>query len=92
MSELHRHPGRWILKDRYAAREAAATLKIPAFFAIAGQDEVVPTEMGEAFYAAYPGPKAVWRDPAAGHNEIDGGPDAKWWPEAERLFATAPGR
>ncbi len=84
-------PVRWMLKDRYAAREAATTLKIPAFFAIAGQDEVVPTKMGEAFYAAYPAAKAVWRDPAAGHNEIDGGPDGKWWPEAERLFATAAG-
>lgn len=84
-------PVRWLLKDRYAAREAAASLKIPAFFAIAGQDEVVPTRMGESFYAAYPGPKAVWRDPTAGHNEIDGGPDAKWWPEAERLFDKEPG-
>ena len=66
----------WLLKDRYVVRDAAASLTIPAFFAIAGQDEVVPTKLGESFYAACPGPKAVWRDPAAGHNEIDDGPDA----------------
>jgi pimeloyl-ACP methyl ester carboxylesterase len=82
-------PVRLLLKDRYPATAAVKGLRMPAYFAIAGQDEVVPTDLGEAFYSAYPGPKAVWRDAKAGHNEIDGGPDAKWWPEAEKLFATA---
>lgn len=81
-------PVRLLLKDRYPAANAAASLKIPAFFAIAGRDEIVPTRLGEKFFLDYPGPKSAWRDSRAGHNEIPGGPEAPWWPEAERLLAT----
>ncbi len=80
-------PVRLLLKDRFPAARAAAGLKAPAFFVLAGCDQTIPSALGERYFSGYPGAKAIWREPKADHNDIAGGPEAAWWPEAEKFFA-----
>lgn len=80
-------PVRLLVRERFAARAAARGLRIPAYFVLAGDDATIPPKFGEAHYAAYPGPKAVWREPGAAHNTLSDQPGARWWSAAEQFWA-----
>jgi hypothetical protein len=46
---------------------------------LAGADEVVFTDLGQALHDAYPGRKGLWLDRAAGHNTVDWRPGLARW-------------
>lgn len=72
---------RTILRDRYDTEKALSAYRGRVAFLIAGQDELVPTELGESLYEGYAGPKERWLQESAGHNTLNYSPDTSWWRE-----------
>lgn len=68
-----------ILSERYAPDRWLAEFSGPIGFVLAGQDEVVPAELGEKLFNDFTtGRKKLWRFPDAGHNDV-AGQTAEWW-------------
>jgi pimeloyl-ACP methyl ester carboxylesterase len=59
-----------ILKDKYPASQWLTNYHGPVAVLLAGRDQVVPTEFGQALYDSYGGPKKLWMEPGAGHNDV----------------------
>lgn len=74
-------PVRTLLTEKYDNREALSHYRGPVAFLLAGEDEVVPTELGRQLYDSYPGPRWLRVEPGAGHNSLDYRPSAGWWRE-----------
>jgi len=74
-------PVRLILRDRYEVQQNLEKYPGPVAFLMAGQDEIVPAELGRKLFENYPGRKRLWIQPGAGHNTLDVSPDAAWWRE-----------
>ena len=74
-------PVRLILRDRYEVRQNLNRYPGPVAFLMAGQDEIVPPELGRRLFETYPGRKRQWLQPGAGHNTLDFSPRASWWRE-----------
>jgi uncharacterized protein len=83
-------PG-WLVRDAYRADRALTRFGGPVAFVLAGRDEVVFTDLGQALFDARTGPKALWVDPRATHNTVDWSPGAPTWREAV-TFAAGPRR
>lgn len=63
-------PVRLLMRDQYPAADWLRTLRNPAVFILAGNDEIVPAEFGQKLHDAYDGPKKLIIAPGAGHNDI----------------------
>ncbi|NBF40759.1 MAG: alpha/beta fold hydrolase [Spirochaetes bacterium] len=79
-----RFPGflvRAILEDRYDNEAALSRYDGRVGFLLAGEDSVVPTELGRRLYEGYDGQKRLWIQESAGHNNLDYSPQSPWWRE-----------
>ena len=72
---------RAILNDRYDSEAALSRYEGRVGFLLAGEDSVVPTELGRRLYEGYDGPKRLWIQESAGHNNLDYSPQSPWWSE-----------
>lgn len=77
---------RLLLRDRYDNQKALARFSGRVGVLLAGEDTVVPTELGRRLYEGYDGPKRLWIQPEAGHNSLDYDPDSEFWAELTRFF------
>ena len=59
-----------LLRDRFDSLVYMPALRAPVLVAVAGQDRVVPPEMGRALHAAAGGPAELWVAQAAGHTDM----------------------
>jgi len=75
-----------ILRDRYDNVSALQRYQGPVAVLIAGQDEVIPAELGRRLHDGYAGPKRLWEQPAARHNGLDYRPGAAWWQEVSAFL------
>jgi len=59
-----------LLRDRFDNVSALATARVPLFVVLAGRDSVVAPAHGRRLYDGYAGPKRLWVDPTADHNDL----------------------
>ena len=77
---------RMILRDRYDNERALAQYNGRVAVLLAGEDRVVPTELGRRLYDGYDGPKELWIQPEAGHNTLNFDPGLEFWAEVTRFL------
>ena len=77
---------RMILRDRYDNESALAQYNGRVAVLLAGEDRVVPTELGRRLYDGYGGPKKLWIQPEAGHNTLNFDPSLQFWAEVTRFL------
>jgi hypothetical protein len=77
---------RLLLKDRYDNEKALSDYTGRLGVLLAGDDRVVPTELGRRLYDGYEGPKRLWIQPRAGHNTLDYHPSSEFWTELTGFF------
>jgi uncharacterized protein len=80
-------PVHLILRDRYPADKHLQTYSGPVGFLIGGRDQVIPSKFGRKLYESYHGPKRLWEDPAATHDQLHRR-DLDWWKEALKFLET----
>jgi uncharacterized protein len=59
-----------LMPDRYPSSERVARAGCPVFVIHGDRDELIPLSEGEALFEAAAEPKALWRVPGAGHNDV----------------------
>ena len=79
-------PVRWLMADRFDNVSSLRGFRGPVAVLLAGSDEVVPVGLGQRLFDGYPGPKRLWVQDGAGHNEIDLHPSAEWWRESTNFL------
>lgn len=79
----------FLLRDRFRADRALASYQGPASFLIAGQDEVVFTDLSLALQDAHAGPHRIWYEAGASHNGLDFDPARPVWAEMANFAFTA---
>lgn len=72
---------RAVLRDRYDSEAALAEYSGRVGVLLAGEDDLVTTELGQELYDGYHGEKRLWIQEEAGHNTLDYSPDSPWWRE-----------
>ena len=72
---------RAILRDRFDAEAVLQSYDGRVAVLIAGQDEVVTSELGEELYESFSGEKRKWVQEEASHNTLDYTPGAGFWNE-----------
>jgi pimeloyl-ACP methyl ester carboxylesterase len=77
---------RGILNDRYDNEVALSRYDGRLGILVAGEDRLVPAELGRRLYAGFDGPKRLWLQPDAGHNTLDFDPSSSFWAEVTRFF------
>lgn len=78
----------FLLRDRFDTAAALARLRGPVAFVLAGEDDVVFTDLGRALQDGYAGPKRLWLQPGRGHNTLVYEPRDPMWREiVEGLLA-----
>ncbi len=80
----------FLLRDTFHADRALPRYRGRVAFLVAGRDEVVFTDLGESLFRAFPGPKRLWVDEAAGHNTIDYDPRQGRWSEMVAFLLSQP--
>lgn len=80
-------PVRLLLGNAYNCAEDLRKYRGPAAFLLAGRDEIIPSELGRALYESYAGPKKLWVQERARHNDLDYSPQAPWWQELTEYFS-----
>jgi pimeloyl-ACP methyl ester carboxylesterase len=75
-----------LVRDAYRADRALPRYPGPVAFLVAERDEVVFPDLGLALHEARTGPKRLWLEPGAGHNEIRYDPDDPRWGEVLRFL------
>ena len=78
----------FLIRDVFRADKALASLQMPISFLVAGQDEVVFTDLGMQLYEGYRGPKRLWLETQAQHNTVDSSPGLLRWREMLVFAAT----
>jgi pimeloyl-ACP methyl ester carboxylesterase len=84
-SHLPLFPVKMMLRDTYPSSLWLAHYHGPVAVLLAGRDEVVPTELGRALFDGYQGPKKLWIEPEAGHNDVHR-PAGKTWREVVEFW------
>ena len=79
-------PVRALLSENFDSVKYLQGYKGPVAFLVAGSDEVVPTELGQALHDGYRGPKWLRVVPGAGHNTLPMYPRDPWWAEASAFL------
>lgn len=74
-------PVRLLLQDRFESAKALTSYHGPVAILLAGNDAVIPKELGVALYDSYEGPKRLWVQEGAGHNTLNYDIRATWWSE-----------
>jgi uncharacterized protein len=83
-------PVKLMLKDTYPASAWLKAYKGPLAVLLAGKDRVIPNDLGRKLYDDYAGPKKLWLEPGAGHNDVHHPRPAlidevvEFWDNAER--------
>ena len=72
-------PVRMLLSENYDSAAALADYHGPVAFLLAGRDEIVPVESGQALHDGYLGPRWLRIERDAGHNTLPYPPGAEWW-------------
>ncbi len=67
-----------LLLDRYPAAKYLANYHGPVAVIVAGNDTIVPNQFGRELFDAYQGPKKLWEDANAEHNELPNQSPAFW--------------
>lgn len=76
-------PVRTLLREEnFDSVAALANYRGPVAFLLAGRDEIVPLESGQALYESYGGPRWLRVEPRAGHNSLPYHPLEAWWRDA----------
>ncbi len=70
-----------ILRDRFENDRALSDFRGRVAFVLAGRDTVVPPQFGQALHDTYRGPKRLWVDAGADHNELPWDRRAPLWAE-----------
>jgi len=73
-------PVRLIMQDRFPAAKWLSEYRGPVGFLLAGEDEIIPTDLGQKLHDGYAGPKKLQVIPGARHNDI-AEQSARWWGE-----------
>ena len=73
-------PG-FILRDRFAPADDLGAFRGPAAVLLAGRDEVVTVGQGQRLFEALRGPKRLWVQEQASHNDLDLEPGRPVWTE-----------
>lgn len=77
-----------LLDERYDSMASLSRYSGPVAFLLAGDDEVVPKELGRRLHDHYQGPRWLREIPGAGHNTLPMYPGEAWWREvADFLLA-----
>ncbi len=76
-----------LVRDAFRADAALPAYGGRVAFLLAGQDEVVFTDLGRALHQAYPGPKRLWEEPGASHNTLRYDPADPRWTEVWTFLA-----
>jgi len=63
-------PVKWMLKDKYPSDQWLKDFNGPLAVLLGGNDTVIPCELGQKLYDGYDGPKKVWLEPSATHDEL----------------------
>ena len=78
----------FLLRDRFDTAAALARFRGPVAFVLAGADEVVFADLGQALHDGYAGPKRRWVQSGRHHNTVVYEPRDPMWREiAEGLLA-----
>lgn len=82
-------PVRWLLTERFDCGEDLRRYRGPVAVLLAGDDQIVPTELGLRLYDGFDGPKWLRIDPAAGHNSLAFDPTLGWWWELTEFLSSS---
>lgn len=63
-------PVRWIMRDQYPSIKWLRNYRGPVAFLLAGADSIVPAVFGQKLHDAYAGPKHLFIQPGAEHNDL----------------------
>jgi len=77
---------RALLQDRYDAEKALASYDGRVGVLLAGEDDVVPPELGRRLYNSVETTKRLWVQEGAGHNTLDYSPAGRWWRDMTRFL------
>jgi pimeloyl-ACP methyl ester carboxylesterase len=80
-------PVRLMLFDRYASDKHLKNYSGPVGFLVGGKDQVIPERFGRKLYDGYRGPKRLWGDPTATHDQLHQR-DLAWWKEVVKFWET----
>lgn len=75
-------PVNLFMRDRYDNTAALRAYRGPVVVVVAGQDTVVPPDLGLKLYESYTGPKRLRTDAGLTHNDLDISARAPWWRES----------
>jgi pimeloyl-ACP methyl ester carboxylesterase len=78
-------PVKAMLRDKYPSSVWLDQYRGPLAVLLAGKDKVIPPELGRALFENYRGPKKLWVEPKANHNEIHR-PAARVWKEVVEFW------
>jgi pimeloyl-ACP methyl ester carboxylesterase len=86
-SHMYIFPVRLLLVDRYASDKHLRNYSGPVGFLIGGRDQVIPDRFGRKLYEGYRGPKRLWEDPTAGHDQLHFR-ELDWWKAVINFWET----
>jgi uncharacterized protein len=68
-------PARWMVLDKFPAAAHLRNYHGPLAVLLGGHDTVVPARHGRKLAEEYTGPKKIWEEPEAEHNDLPNQPD-----------------
>jgi pimeloyl-ACP methyl ester carboxylesterase len=71
-------PVKLLILDHYRAADDLANYHGPVAVLLAGRDVIVPNRFGHELFDGYHGPKKLWMDDNAEHNDLAGEPEPFW--------------
>jgi uncharacterized protein len=80
-------PVSWLLWDRFNPELWLKDYRGPVGFVLAGEDQVIPPDLGRRLYESYGGPKRLQIMAHAGHNDLTS-QSAEWWKEVFTFWTT----
>lgn len=83
-------PLRLLLRDQWDNTAALRNYGGRVAVLLAAEDEVVTTAQGRRLFDAYAGPKRLWTEPGARHNDVNFSPSAAWWREVTEFLLAPP--
>jgi pimeloyl-ACP methyl ester carboxylesterase len=69
-------PVKWILKDKYPSDQWLKEYHGPLGVLLGGNDSVIPCELGRKLFDGYAGPKKLWFEAGASHDDLHQGAPA----------------
>lgn len=69
-SHLPLFPVKLMLKDKYPSDQWLRHFRGPLAVMLGGNDTVIPNQLGQSLFDGYSGPKKLWFDPTATHDDL----------------------